>query len=153
MTIDTSTRGSTVRDQSPYAVCFAATGDVAEDPSQDDKPCTRIRAADLRDAMRQSARSRDNSTRDAAVLIDIDVIIDDDAGEALRRYDRIDPRLRVELATTLHYVGTPAGLAGLVSDIRRLNIADGVVVVPVHQSPEQDAAPPSRFSSVPSARR
>jgi hypothetical protein len=117
-------------------VWFGPSGECITHRPPDEESCTRIRASDLRDATRKAARSRGTESAPHAVLVDIDVILDHDASEALRRYDEIDARSREKLATTLHYVGTPAGFAGLLSDIRSLGIADGVVVIPVHLSLE-----------------
>jgi hypothetical protein len=140
MTIDANMCSSTLQGAAPSTVWFGPTDDVTESRRPDDGRFTRIRAADLRDATRKSARSRETVTGPQAVLIDIDVILDDNAGEALRKYDAINSRSRANLATTLHYVGTPTGLAGLLSDICSLGIADGVVLVPVQMRPGLDGA-------------
>lgn len=139
MTIHPSVQALALRRGTVTATVWSNQPDgVGQGRSLDDERFTRIRAADLRDAMKKTARSRADGQR--AVLIDIDVLVDDDASEALRQYAEIDAQAREILATTLHYVGTPAGLAGLISDIRSLNIADGVVLVPVQARASKDDA-------------
>ncbi|MBE1551767.1 hypothetical protein GGC64_005854 [Mycobacterium sp. OAS707] len=140
MTIGANIRSSTVQGAGPATVWFGPTADVTESRICDESRLRRIRASDLRDAARKSARYRETVPGPQAVLIDIDVILDDDAGEALRTYDEIDSRSRANLSSKLHYVGTPTGLAGLLSDINSLGIADGVVLVPVQVRPGPDGA-------------
>jgi alkanesulfonate monooxygenase SsuD/methylene tetrahydromethanopterin reductase-like flavin-dependent oxidoreductase (luciferase family) len=88
----------------------------------------RIQAADLRDAARKSSAIRAEAAERGAqrpeILLDVEVTIDRDAASALRVWDS-----RSERDSALRYVGTPRGLAGLISDVRRLDIADGVVLV------------------------
>jgi hypothetical protein len=140
MTIETSRRPVALQGTVTATVWCSPPDGVGESRSLDDDHFTRIRAADLRDAMKKTARTRADLAGQRAVLIDIDVLVDDDASEAFRQYAEINARAPGILATTLHYVGTPAGLAGLISDIRSLNIADGVVLVPVQLRPSPDAA-------------
>jgi hypothetical protein len=147
MTIETSLRPVALQGRLTATVWCSPPNGVGESRSLDDDRFTRIRAADLRDAMKKTARSRADLAGQRAVLIDIDVLVDDDASEAFRQYAEIDARTPGILATTLHYVGTPAGLAGLISDIRSLNIADGVVLVPVQLRPSPDDAGYTRVVS------
>lgn len=91
-----------------------------------DTPAHRIRGVDLSDVARKSARARHTDPQ-ADVVADIDVVIAPDAATARR--------LRDESASesdgrAILYVGTPAGLAGLVADIYALGIADGAVLIP-----------------------
>ncbi|TXI55744.1 MAG: hypothetical protein E6Q57_00295 [Mycobacterium sp.] len=86
----------------------------------------RVRGADLGEvARRASAARRDHPHSD--VVVDIDFVIAHDARSAraltLAGGDEPDRQ-------TLLYVGTPAGLAGLIADIHALNIADGAVLIP-----------------------
>lgn len=86
----------------------------------------RIQAADLRDAARKSAAIKaDAAARGEAVpavYLDVEVIIDRSAARAFSVADDHRPE-------SVRYVGTPRGLAGLISDVRRLGIADGVVLL------------------------
>lgn len=86
----------------------------------------RISAVDLRDAARKSAaiRSEAQQRGEAApeVFLDVEVVIDRSASAAFRA-------LEDQQREALRYVGTPRGLAGLISDVQRLGIADGVVLV------------------------
>lgn len=84
----------------------------------------RVRGRDLGEVSRKAAAARrDHPGRD--VVVDIDVVIAPDApaARAMRHLDDID-------GDTLLYVGTPAGLAGLIADVHVLGIADGAVLVP-----------------------
>jgi alkanesulfonate monooxygenase SsuD/methylene tetrahydromethanopterin reductase-like flavin-dependent oxidoreductase (luciferase family) len=91
-----------------------------------DGTAERIRAVDLGDIWRKSARLR-RERPDVEVVVDIDVVIAADARTA-----------RALLGTpvgdgedhALLYVGTPSGLAGLIADIHALGIADGAVLIP-----------------------
>lgn len=86
----------------------------------------RIRAADLGEIWRKSIRVR-RARPDVDVVADIDVVIAADAraARALLASTEGDSADRAML-----YVGTPAGLAGLVADIYALGIADGAVLIP-----------------------
>jgi hypothetical protein len=131
MTLAVDAAAPFAQDGAPATVWFEGSGERNAGAPPESSNCRRIRAADLRDAVRKTSRSRSGTAREHAVLIDIAVILNDVASEALRTYDEIDPRVREQLSTTLHYVGTPTGLAGLLSDIRALDIADGAVVIPI----------------------
>jgi hypothetical protein len=85
----------------------------------------RIRAVDLRAVAQRVAAVRDEHP-DAVVVVDIDVMIADEAQSARAML----ARLGSERGDTLLYVGTPSGLAGLVADIHALGIADGAVLLP-----------------------
>jgi len=85
----------------------------------------RIRAVDLRDLAHKTAAIREDAPH-VDVVVDIDVMIAADARSA-----------RAAMASagcqgsgTLLYVGTPAGLSGLIADIHAVGIADGAVLVP-----------------------
>jgi alkanesulfonate monooxygenase SsuD/methylene tetrahydromethanopterin reductase-like flavin-dependent oxidoreductase (luciferase family) len=86
----------------------------------------RIRAADLGEIWRKSARLR-RERPDVDVVADIDVVIAADARAAWALLDSADGD---SADHTMLYVGTPTGLAGLVADIYALGIADGAVLIP-----------------------
>jgi hypothetical protein len=107
----------------PLYVCLAASL-----PDQ----CVRIQAVDLRAAIRKSAMVRaDAATRGRPVLVDVEVLIDRDAASARNTLAALDATGPPE---TLRYVGTSRGLAGLIADIHILNIADGVMLLPLTQA-------------------
>lgn len=97
----------------------------------------RIQAADLGQAQLTTRRIRSaeaEAGRDPyglLVLLDLEFLIAPDARTA-----------RTELAesnhfgcsATVRYVGTPHGLAGLISDIRAASVADGVTLIPLATS-------------------
>ena len=87
----------------------------------------RIQAADLREATRRATAVRADLVargEDPTVYLDVEVVIDHSAATAFRVDDAREAR-----AATMRYVGTPRGLAGLISDVQRLGIADGVCLV------------------------
>jgi hypothetical protein len=85
----------------------------------------RIRAADLRDAERRSARVR--ADEDACkVVVDVEVLVETHVRAALQAAERVGPT-----SASLRYVGTPQGLAGYIADLHTLGIADGVTLIPV----------------------
>ncbi|CPT92052.1 Uncharacterised protein [Mycobacteroides abscessus] len=86
----------------------------------------RIRAVDLRDLARKVAAVRDDAPH-AGVVVDIDVIIAADAPTARGLVSDSG----YPAGDTLLYVGTPAGLCGLIADIHALGIADGAILVPL----------------------
>ncbi|MBB3605965.1 alkanesulfonate monooxygenase SsuD/methylene tetrahydromethanopterin reductase-like flavin-dependent oxidoreductase (luciferase family) [Mycolicibacterium sp. BK556] len=86
----------------------------------------RVRAADLGEISRKSARlRRDHPGVD--VVADIDVVIAADARKARALYDCVSSETDDH---TMLYIGTPSGLAGLVADIHALGIVDGAVLIP-----------------------
>jgi hypothetical protein len=91
----------------------------------------RIHAVDLQDAQRRAASQR-AAAPEQLVLLDIEVLIDRDTRAA---FDALDD---VPAGGALRYVGTPRGLAGLIADVQRLGIADGVVLKPLGDSPVTD---------------
>ncbi|MBN3456177.1 hypothetical protein [Mycolicibacterium sp.] len=91
----------------------------------------RIHAVDLQDAQRRAAAQR-AAAPERPVLLDIEVLIDRDTRAALTALST------VPAGNTLRYVGTPRGLAGLIADVQRLGIADGVVLKPLGDSPVAD---------------
>ena len=92
---------------------------------------TRIHAADLRDAQRQSARVRaDAGGDDCTVFVDIEVLIDSDVRAALHATKQLGQTAAATQAP-LRYVGTPQGLAGYIADLHTMGIADGVTLIPM----------------------
>ncbi|HKP42133.1 hypothetical protein [Mycobacterium sp.] len=94
----------------------------------------RVRAVDLRAAAHQVAALREERPG-VDVLVDIEAVIALNAGAARASFAAAG---RVESGSAMLYVGTPAGLAGLIADIHVLGIADGAVVVPLLGSDEVD---------------
>lgn len=86
----------------------------------------RVRAADLGEIWRKSARLR-RERPDVDVVADIDVVI---AADARTARALLDHAACESADRTMLYVGTPAGLAGLIADIHALGIADGAVLIP-----------------------
>lgn len=86
----------------------------------------RVRGADLGEVARRAAAAR-RSNPDSDVVVDIEFVIAPDARSA-RALSTVDPDSTAD--QTLFYVGTPAGLAGLIADIHALGIADGAVLIP-----------------------
>ncbi|MGU3502982.1 hypothetical protein [Mycobacterium sp. C31M] len=88
----------------------------------------RINATDLRHAARQSAALRADARAlgedEPEVLLNIAVVIDRQAKTA-----HASAAGQESTGAAMRYVGTPRGLAGLIADVRRLGIADGVVLL------------------------
>ena len=87
----------------------------------------RLAAADLQQARRARARIRARG-EDVAVILDITVAVAGDFRSARHVLGSADH--------TVHYAGTIDGLAGLISDIARADVADGVTLISA--SPRQD---------------
>jgi hypothetical protein len=87
----------------------------------------RIRAADLRDAQRQSARARaDSGVAGCTVFVDVEVLVETDVRAALVAADQLG-----QPSASVRYVGTPHGLAGFIADLHTVGIADGVTLIPL----------------------
>ena len=86
----------------------------------------RVRAADLRRVTQKAAAVREERPHVHA-LVDIDVMVARDAHSARAAMAAAPPTD----GSTLLYVGTPVGLAGLIADIHALSIADGAVLIPL----------------------
>ena len=107
---------------------------VAESPSGDwseltdgEQSTVRVAASDLQQARRVRTRIRARG-EDVAVILDITVAVAGDFRSARSVLGQADD--------TVHYAGTVDGLAGLISDIARADVADGVTLIPA--SPRQD---------------
>jgi len=88
----------------------------------------RIQAVDLRDAARKAnalrAAMAEKGNSPDGLYLDIEVVIDTDAASAFRSFEGQTGAS----PASLRYVGTPRGLAGLIADVQRLGIADGVIL-------------------------
>jgi urease gamma subunit len=107
---------------------------VADAPSGDwneltdgDQRTVRVAAPDLQQARRVRARIRARGD-DVAVILDVTVAVASDFRSARSVLGSADH--------TVHYAGTVEGLAGLISDIARADVADGVTLIAA--SPRQD---------------
>ena len=92
-----------------------------------DRRTVRVTASDLQQARRARARIRARG-EDVAVILDITVAVAGDFRSARSVLGSAEH--------TVHYAGTVDGLAGLISDIARADVADGVTLIPA--SPRQD---------------
>ena len=91
-----------------------------------DTAAERIRGVDLSDLARKSASQRLDHP-DVDVVADIDVVI---AAEARTARAMLSSDAHETCDGTLLYVGTPPGLASLITDIHALGIVDGAVLIP-----------------------
>lgn len=107
-------------------VADAPSGDWSE-LTEGDQRTVRVAASDLQQARRARARIRARG-EDVAVILDITVAV---AGDFRSARSVLGPADH-----TVHYAGTVDGLAGLISDIARADVADGVTLIP--SSPRQD---------------
>jgi hypothetical protein len=93
-------------------------------------PVVRVAARDLQRAQRKRARIRADNP-DVAVILDLEVAVAPDfrsVADALATDDG-----------TVRYAGTVDGLTGLVADIERADVADGVTLIPVWPSQDSSA--------------
>ncbi|MCW2629666.1 hypothetical protein [Mycobacterium sp.] len=106
-------------------VANAPNGDWSE-LTDGDQRTVRVTASDLQQARRARARILARG-EDVAVILDITVAVAGDFRSA---------RSVLDHSESVHYAGTIGGLAGLVSDIGRAGVADGVTLI--NASPRQD---------------
>ena len=91
----------------------------------------RIVASDLREAQQQRARlhaeavDRGDSADNLAVFLDLEIYIAADARTARREFAALDAPAS---PSSIRYVGTPSGLASLISDVTAADVADGVTL-------------------------
>ncbi|TQC44846.1 hypothetical protein EEB14_35030 [Rhodococcus sp. WS4] len=93
----------------------------------------RVQASDLAEAQSIRTRLRKDHVAAGHGVDSIAVVVD------VRVHISVDARTaRKELAAapvcsenSLHYVGTAAGLAGLISDMKAAAVADGVTILPI----------------------
>lgn len=107
----------------PLRLGMALAGGVLWD---NDIAAERIRAADLGDIWRKSARLR-RDRPDVDIVADIEIVI---AADARTARSLMGGTIADRTEDTMLYVGTPSGLAGLIADIHALGIADGAVLIP-----------------------
>lgn len=97
-------------------------------------PVVRMSASDLLRAKRERASIRADNP-DVAVILDLEVAVSLEIGTDFRRATEA-------LGTDdgiVRYAGTVDGLTGLVADIERADVADGVTIIPVWPSQDSDA--------------
>lgn len=96
----------------------------------------RVRAHDLREAQLRRERIRTEAAGEGrdpdtvTVLLDVEVLLADDHRSARRELAQLDagaPRV----PDSISYVGTAAGLAGLIADLAAAGVADGVTLLPL----------------------
>ena len=87
----------------------------------------RVVASDLQQARRARARIRAHG-EDVAVILDVTVAVAGDFRSVRSTLGAADG--------TVHYAGTVDGLAGLIADIAKADVADGVTLISA--SPPQD---------------
>ncbi|QII02804.1 hypothetical protein BH92_25640 [Rhodococcoides fascians A21d2] len=96
-----------------------------------DADIVRIQASDLREAQQQRARlraeavERGESADSTAVFLDLEVHIAAEARTARREFAGLDAPIS---PSSIRYVGTPSGLASLISDVTAADVADGVTL-------------------------
>ncbi|OZC47011.1 MULTISPECIES: hypothetical protein [Nocardiaceae] len=96
-----------------------------------DADIVRIQASDLREAQQQRARlraeavERGESADSTAVFLDLEIHIAADARTARREFAGLDAPIS---PSSIRYVGTPSGLASLISDVTAADVADGVTL-------------------------
>lgn len=91
-----------------------------------DTAAERIRGVDISDVARKSWLLRRDHP-DVDVVADIDVVI---AAEVRVARTIFDSEANESCYGTLLYVGTPSGVASLVTDLHALGIVDGAVLIP-----------------------
>lgn len=124
---------------SPVRLALATPGAWTEvTDARPTESIVRIHASDLREGQQARARARAEAVeagKDAdsvAVFLDIEIHVADDARTARREFAALD---LPAVPSSIRYVGTPSGLAGLVADVKAAEVADGVTLIAV--GPEQ----------------
>ena len=93
----------------------------------------RVRAADLQGAQRESERLRAEAGDDGCtVFVDVEVLVDSDLRAALHAAEQLGQ------TAALRYVGTSRGLAGYITDLHTLGIADGVTLLSLRAADNAD---------------
>lgn len=98
-----------------------AAGDYWSELTAGDQPTVRLAASDLQRAQRGRARIRSDQ-RDVAVILDVTVDVAAD-------FRSVRDSMAAADDGTLRYAGTVDGLTGLISDIERAKVADGVTLI------------------------
>ncbi len=91
------------------------------------RPFARVRGTDLRRVAHCAGLAREEHPG-MDILVDIDVMVDVDAAAARAR---VAAAVHPPCTDTLLYIGTPVGLAGLITDMHALGICDGAVLRPL----------------------
>lgn len=98
----------------------------------------RVRAHDLREAQLRRERIRAEAAGEGrdpdavTVLLDVEVLLADDHRSARRELDQLDAGTSApRVPDSISYVGTAAGLAGLIADLAAAGVADGVTLLPL----------------------
>ncbi|MGV0815433.1 hypothetical protein ABQF34_26070 [Mycolicibacterium boenickei] len=108
---------------------FVADADTWTELTEGEQPTARISASDLAQARR--IRSRLKAEDDAvSVILDVTVAVAGDYRSARCSLTVAGPDAQVR------YVGTVAGLTGLIADIEAADVADGVTLLPA--TPDQE---------------
>ena len=107
-------------------VANSPTGDWSELTGGDQRT-VRVAAPDLQQARRAAARIRADGD-DVAVILDVTVAV---AGDFRSARSVLGPAQE-----TVQYAGTLDGLAGLISDISRAGVADGVTLISATPRPD-----------------
>jgi hypothetical protein len=103
---------------------------VAVDGTADGSSVRRLRAVDLSMATAAYRHSRAQGGHGGPVLLEVEVVLASTAREARVTYRDLALAPRDARSNYL-YVGTPAGLSGLVADIGAAGVADGVILIPL----------------------
>ena len=113
-------------------IALSAPGDLCEPACV--RKVKRIRAVDLahtKAAYNQLvSEAASSSASRPVVLADVEVLIAPEARQARRRLAELELQVPTS-PSTLRYVGTPVGLAGLLADIGAARVADGVTILPL----------------------
>jgi hypothetical protein len=99
-------------------------GDESSELTSGGRPVVRLAAPDLQRARRDTARIRADG-RDVSVILDLEVAVPGDFRS-------------LGHGATVHYAGTVDGLTGLIADIDRAGVADGVTLIPAPGSSARD---------------
>ncbi|WP_338889056.1 hypothetical protein [Rhodococcus sovatensis] len=104
-------------------------------PTPEDVQTVRVCATDLGEALITTARIRDEAhqaERKIAVYLDVVYHVADDARKARQE---AAPYTGQASPRTVMYIGTRAGLTGLIDDIAAADVADGVTLLPLLPTP------------------
>ncbi len=101
-------------------------GDNWSELTAGDQPTVRLTASDLQRAQRGRARIR-SDRGDVAVILDVIVDVAAD-------FRSVRASMAASAGETLRYAGTVDGLTGLISDIQRADVADGVTLISARES-------------------
>ncbi|OLM13104.1 LLM class flavin-dependent oxidoreductase [Pseudonocardia sp. Ae505_Ps2] len=88
-------------------------------------------AAEARDQVRAAVAGAGRDPEQVTVLLDVEILLGDDAPARLRELDALAPAGADAGPATLRHVGDPAELAALLRDAAEERAADGFVLVPL----------------------